>query len=84
MSFFSDFLNELKVVDEKNVSISLILGVAVYIVGDFKIDDFSKEKIVIYYNKKIINILGEDLNIKSISKGEMIAVGNVKSVSLGE
>ncbi len=83
MSFFNDFFNYFDVSDLKNeVSISMILGVGVAIVGNIKMINFSEDKIEFFANKKRLTLCGENMKIVVISKGEMIVSGMVCGLNM--
>ena len=81
MSFFYDFL---KYFDLKNLdastTVTLIVGVGAVIIGKIKIKDISENQIRVTSKKNIISVTGENLNIKSISKGELVIGGNIKNI----
>ena len=81
MSFFYDFL---KYFDLKNLdastTVTLIVGVGVVIIGKIKIKDISENQIRVTSKKNVISVTGENLNIKSISKGELVIGGNIKNI----
>jgi hypothetical protein len=81
MSFFCDFLHELSVDDVSNkIVISVIMGVGVGIVGKMKINNLAENEIIVEANKKKIDIVGENLTIKSIAKGEIFVLGNITKI----
>ena len=85
MSFFYDFLNYFDVSDLKNeVSISLIVGTGLMIVGNVKIQNFSSEKITVISNKKQIVFDGKNLVISVMGKGEIVVSGEILNVKIGE
>lgn len=85
MSFFNDFLDFFKVKDLTNkVSLSMIVGVGLIVVGKIKILNFSEELIEIKADKQKINLYGEELSISTMSKGEIIVAGIVKKIDMGE
>ena len=81
MSFFYDFL---KYFDLKNLdastTVTLIVGVGAVIIGKIKIKDISENQIRVTSKKNVISVTGENLNIKSISKGELVIGGNIKNI----
>ena len=82
MSFFYDFLNEIKVNDLSNkVTISIILNEGAMVVGKIKVISFSSEAVVLCVGDRMVKIEGENLKIKTASKGEIVIIGNVKRVS---
>lgn len=83
MSFFCDLMKSFNIEDLKNeTTISMILGVGIMIVGNIKIQTLGNEQIVILSKKQKIDITGEDLKIKSMTKGEIVIGGNIKNLSL--
>lgn len=85
MSFFNDFLDYFKVKDLTNkVSLSMIVGVGLIVVGKIKILNFSEELIEIKADKQKIILSGEELSISTMSKGEIIVAGIVKKIDIGE
>lgn len=85
MSFFNDFLEyfNLESVTDKTM-ITFIVGVGLVVVGKIKIENLNDDQIDLKSNKNLIKIFGEDLKIKSVSKGELIIAGEVKSISTGD
>lgn len=85
MSFFNDFLEyfNLEGVTDKTM-ITFIVGVGLVVVGKIKIENLNDDQIDLKSNKNLIKIFGEDLKIKSVSKGELIIAGEVKSISTGD
>ena len=85
MSFFNEFINYFKLDDlSEKTSVSMVLGVGAVVLGNVKILELSKEKIVFKERKNVINVVGFDLYISSISRGEVVVLGNVQSVGYGE
>ena len=83
MSFFNDFFDYFNISNFNNeVSISIIVGVGLLVVGKIKIINFSEEKIEVFVNKKKLCLTGESLKISAISRGEMIVEGNVLVVNM--
>lgn len=84
MSFFNDFLNKfnLSLVDDK-IKIQLIFGYGVMIFGDFKIKNLSEELVVLKSKKEMISIVGANMKMKEISKGEVFLIGDIKSIVSG-
>lgn len=84
MSFFNDFLNKfnLGLVDDK-IKVQLIFGYGVMIFGDFKIENLSEELVILKSKKEMISIVGANMKIKEISKGEVFLIGDIKSIVSG-
>lgn len=83
MSFFCELFDCFKIDDmSKYLSISMILGVGLVIVGNFKIVRLEEENIIIDSKNKEVSIEGKSLSIKSVSKGELIINGNVTKICL--
>lgn len=84
MSFFNDFLNKfnLSLVDDK-IKVQLIFGYGVMIFGDFKIENLSEELVVLKSKKEMISIVGANMKMKEISKGEVFLIGDIKSIVSG-
>ena len=81
MSFFYDFLDSIGVEDLKNkISCTLIIGSAVKIISDIKIENLQDDEIVLECKKTKLKILGEGLKILNLSKGEIEITGNVYGV----
>lgn len=83
MSFFYDFLKyfDIENLDAKT-TISFIVGYGVIVMGKIKIKDISDGMVRILSNKDVFKIIGENLNIKSISKGELVISGKVKNIEM--
>lgn len=85
MSFFYDFLNYFKVDDfETKTSIMTVIGVGIMIVGKIKLLNLSENLIEVKSGKDKIFVYGENLLVKSISKGEIVLSGNVCKIETGE
>lgn len=85
MSFFYDFLNYFDIEDLKNeVSISLVVGTGLMIVGNVKILNFSSDKITVLANKKEIAFEGKELVISAMGKGEIVIAGKILNIKIGE
>ncbi len=81
MSFFNDFVKSLSIDDVKNqICCDLILGVALKVSANFKIEDLSENEIILNCKKKRIKITGSELEIVSLAKGELEIVGNIDGV----
>ena len=84
MSFFNDFLDYFDVSDMSNqISIFSIIGIGL-IVGNVSVLNLSSELIELKTPKGKISIFGENLLIKSISKGEVVIEGKVLKTEIGE
>ncbi len=81
MSFFSDFFDSVKIEDEKNkIYCSIIFGKKLTIIGGARIDSMSQEEIILKVKKERIKIIGSNLIISSMAKGEFEIEGNVVGV----
>ena len=81
MSFFSDFFESVKLEDEKSkIRCSLVLGQSITIIGNAKIDVMDKNEIILKFKKDMVKIIGSDLIISSMTKGEFEIEGNVVGV----
>lgn len=81
MSFFSEILDGVNINNVKNeVNCELIFGVKIKITGNLKIDNMDNKEIILKNKKTIIKILGENLSIYSLAKGEVEIEGNVLGV----
>ena len=82
MSFFNTFFKELGVTQDKNnIAISVIFGKGAMLVCDYKILSLEEYEVVVQVNKMNIKIYGEKLKIKTMSKGELVVLGNVFGVT---
>ena len=78
MSFFNVFLDSVSIDDVKNkICINLILGEAVRVLAEHKIELMSDEEIVLKCGKIRIKIFGSGLEIVTLAKGEVEITGNV-------
>ncbi len=85
MSFFDDFLKEfLDNDDNLDIKISMVFNKGVAIVGELAVYEFDSEEIKLLNKKQIVEVIGDNLQIKSMCKGEFIIVGNVKGVYIKE
>lgn len=78
MSFFYDLMQTFNLKDlDGKLTISLIFDVGVCVIGKFKLIDINEEEVIIESNKIKYKIVGKNLLVKSISKGEIVISGNV-------
>ena len=85
MSFFYDDLSIFNIKDlGENLSIHYIENYGLTVVGNIKISDFSEEIIVIKKKQKTIKIVGENLTIKTMSKGEVVISGKILNIDFGD
>ena len=85
MSFFNDFLDYFDVSDMSNqISIFSIIGIGLIVEGNVSVLNLSSELIELKTPKGKISISGENLLIKSISKGEVVIEGKVLKTEIGE
>lgn len=78
MSFFYDFLENVSVGGLKNeLMVSIVLGYKIMVGGNFKIKTLSDDFVEIEHKKINYKIIGEELKIESLSKGEIVVLGNV-------
>ena len=83
MSFFNDFLNYFKINDISNkIAVSMVVGVGICVIGNFKVKSLSDCEIIFVINKDLFIIKGDGLKIATISKGEVVVAGDVKSLEL--
>lgn len=81
MSFFSDFFDSVKLEDEKNkIYCSLVFGQKITLIGCVKIDTMSEDEIIFKIKKERIKVIGSNLIISSMTKGEFEIEGNVVGV----
>lgn len=78
MSFINDFLEYFKV-DEINDKILVlnVLGIGMMITGKFDISEISETQVELKTKSENLLIVGENLQIKSLSKGEIYLSGNI-------
>lgn len=82
MSFFYDLMKCFNISDiSSKITLTFVLGVGLAVVGKVKILNLSEEEIVVGNKKQKIIISGNDLIIKSVSKGEVIIGGSVLNIS---
>ena len=83
MSFFCDFLKYFDVSDiSLKTTITTIVGVGVAVVGNLKIKDIQDEFIMLSSKKESVKIYGQNLKVRSISKGEIVIEGNIKNIEM--
>lgn len=81
MSFFNDFLKYFDIKDiNAKTTITTIVGYGTIIVGKIKIKNIDENEINILSNKEKVIISGQNLTIKSISKGELVIGGEIKKI----
>ena len=84
MSFFDDILKNFELknfVDE--IVVTLVVGVGIMVVGNIYVSDFATDEILISFKNERYKIIGNNLKLKSMSKGEIIVVGDVLSFVRG-
>lgn len=85
MSFFYDFIKEMKVSDLKSETLlTFVVDKGFKIIGKIKIELLEETKIVFKVNNKCITVFGEDFHMKTVSKGELLVLGKVKKIELGD
>ena len=78
MSFFNEIFKEIGISNlSENLSFSVVFGKACYVFGDYKILALTESEIVVMIKKKSYKIYGENLKIKTMSKGELLVEGKV-------
>ena len=82
MSFFNDFLLDLGIDDiDRELYCSLVFNRAAKLVGNIKIEQMSSNEIVLKCKKELIRVHGQDLVVKSLSKGEIDITGKIFGVT---
>lgn len=85
MSFFYDFVKEMKISDlETETLMSFILDKGFRVIGKIKVMLLEENKIIVKSHKKQITIYGENLEMNTIAKGEIIVSGKVFKIEVGE
>ena len=83
MSFFYELCKCFNIDDlSAKTTITTILGYGIMIVGKIKIKDIQEDTISLISNKEKITVLGKNLVIKSISKGELIVSGIISDIKM--
>lgn len=73
---FNEAINDIK---------AIMVGCSVLYLSNYKrLLDYSKEKISLKIKNSRIEILGEDLYLLQINKGEIIIKGIIKSINFGD
>ena len=81
MSFFNEFINFFKVDDMSGkISVSMVVGIGAVIVGDVRVIEISAQNILLQSKRQSVNVVGDGLEISSLSKGEILIEGNVSKV----
>ena len=84
MSFFYDVFSDLSASkDLKDLSINMIVGKGLLIEGEFKILSLNENLISIKTSRKIVEISGENLTIKTMSMGELAVQGIINNINFG-
>lgn len=82
MSFFNEFFESISLdSDDNKIYCNLVLGVGVRVFGKLKIDTMQETEIVLKNKKERIRIYGKNLNIASMSKGEVEIEGIIQGVA---
>ena len=85
MSFFYDVFSALGIDDiSNNLSINFVEEKGIVVVGNFKILTLNDELLQLKTKKNLIKIKGENLAMKTVSKGEIVVMGKVFSIRAGE
>lgn len=83
MSFFYDFLKYFDIKDlDAKTTITTIIGLGIVVIGKIKIKNIQENEVKFSANKKVISVCGENLSIKTISKGELVIRGEVKKIEM--
>lgn len=83
MSFFYDFLKYFDIKDlDAKITITTIVGIGTIVIGKIKIKNIQENEVKFLANKKVISVFGENLSIKTISKGELVIRGEVKKIEM--
>ena len=83
MSFFNDFLKYFGLNSlDFQTTMTNIIGYGVVIVGKINIKNISENEITFVSNKRKITITGNVLEIKSISKGEIVILGEIENTKV--
>lgn len=81
MSFFNEFFDNSVVECAKNkISCDIIFGEKISIIGNLKIDNMTNEEMVFKNKNNKIKIIGKNLNIYSMAKGEFKIEGDICGV----
>ena len=81
MSFFNEFINFFIVDDMSGkISVSMVVGIGAVIVGDVRVIEISAQNILLQSKRQSVNVVGDSLEISSLSKGEILIEGNVSKV----
>ena len=81
MSFFNEFINFFKVDDMSGkISVSMVVGLGAVGVGDVRVIEISAQNILLQSKRQSVNVVGDSLEISSLSKGEILIEGNVSKV----
>ena len=82
MSFFNEFLKDMKIDGLKNDIVCLIdFKKSAFVCGDYKIVSMSEKEIVFCVKKRLFSVHGEGLKIRTMAVGEMIVSGMVLGVN---
>lgn len=85
MSFFNELISYFSVDDLScKLSISMIVGVGLVVVGKCKIETMDENLITISGAGKRIDLVGKGMKIKSVAKGEIIVFGEIENVQISE
>lgn len=83
MSFFYDFLDYFKVNDlNEKVSVFAVLGTGIVIMGKFTIINLDPEVVELKSGKTFISVHGQNLEVKSIARGEVVLTGKLIKVEV--
>lgn len=77
MSFFDEIFKSFNIKSIDEVCVSMVLGYGVFISGNVRVIDVSEDAIILKCKAKFYNVVGSDLIIKSLAKGEIFVEGNV-------
>jgi len=85
-NFFNEIINICKLPFEEvsnDYKVLLIAGKSIYISNYKKIIDYSDSKVILKIKNNTLEIIGENMEIVQINKGEILINGKIFSFGLG-
>lgn len=81
MSFFNDFIDSISIDDiENRICCNLVFDCGVKVSANFKIENLQENEIILKCKKNRIRIIGRNLKIVTLAKGELEVAGNIDGV----
>ena len=85
MSFFNELFEDLDIKQvSDNLSIRYEQNVGIGVIGNFKILTLNEQNIWLKTSNGLVQIEGENLSVKTMTKGELIIKGKILKLIFGD